>query len=133
MAKKGPAPIEIPKDQFEKICALHPTLFELAAFFGVSEDTIQRWSERTYGKPVGDVMKEKAAGGRVSLRRAQWLAALEDRNPTMLIWLGKQHLNQADKQEQKITVVSEQEEIDQLAREVTRLAELTVKANTPRH
>jgi hypothetical protein len=30
------------------------------------------------------------------LRRAQWQAAVTDKNPTMLVWLGKQLLGQQD-------------------------------------
>jgi hypothetical protein len=30
------------------------------------------------------------------LRRAQWQAAVSDKNPTMLVWLGKQLLGQQD-------------------------------------
>jgi hypothetical protein len=38
----------------------------------------------------------------MSLRRMQWQAA-ENGNPTMLVWLGKQYLNQKDKAEQTIS------------------------------
>ena len=43
--------------------------------------------------------------GLVSLRRKQLEVALEG-NPTLLIWLGKQFLEQSDKAETKSTVIS---------------------------
>jgi hypothetical protein len=43
--------------------------------------------------------EQKAAKGRISLRRKQFEVA-QGGNVTMLIWLGKQHLEQAEKVEQ---------------------------------
>ena len=33
---------------------------------------------------------------KMKLSEAQVKTAIEDRNPTLLVWLGKQHLNQKD-------------------------------------
>lgn len=60
---------------------------EIAAVLDVSHDTI----ERRYK----DVLRAGRERRNASLRRKQFEVAMAG-NPTMLIWLGKQHLEQAD-------------------------------------
>ncbi len=100
MADVGRPKIEISRDEFEKLCAIHCTLEDIAGFFDCSDDTIQRFCESEYGENFAVVFKRKSAGGRVSLRRKQ-VAVAESGNVTMLIWLGKQHLGQTEKIEQR--------------------------------
>jgi len=50
-----------------------------------------------------EVIDRGRAVGRATLRRMQWQAA-ENGNPTMLIWLGKQMLDQKDKVENSGTM-----------------------------
>ena len=70
----------------------------IADITGIPRSTIQD-SFRTKLKK----RKEEAIIYRVEkrklLRKAQWDAAITDKNPTMLIWLGKNELNQTDKLE----------------------------------
>ena len=69
---------------------------ECAAVLGVTEPT---WIKFKKGFPeVEAALRDGQGKGRASLRRRQFKAA-NDGNPTMLIWLGKQYLGQADKQE----------------------------------
>ena len=86
---------EIDQKEFEKLCGLQCTQEEIAAFFDCSADTIDRWCERTYNLKFAEVFKQKRGLGKISLRRAQ-MATAESGNATMLIWLGKQHLDQKD-------------------------------------
>lgn len=107
--KKPPAKVGRPRldfdvEQFEALCKIHCTEIEIAAVLKMSVDTLERRVEEIYdGRKFAEVFKEKAAMGKMSLRRAQIAAALGDGkrppNPTMLIWLGKQHLGQRDKTE----------------------------------
>lgn len=94
MAKAGRPQIKIDKAQFEKLCALQCTELEIAAYFGCSEDTIERWCKREFKQNFADVFAEKRGLGKISLRRNQW--RLSETNPTMAIWLGKQYLDQKD-------------------------------------
>lgn len=87
---------DIDKDAFEKLCAMQCTQDEIAGFFAVSSDTIERWCKREYKRYFTDVFAEKRAGGKVSLRRAQF--QLAQKNAAMAIWLGKQYLGQKDEQ-----------------------------------
>lgn len=90
----GRPKIEIDKDEFEKLCGIQCTKQEISDFFGVSEDTIERWCLRTYGEKFAVIFRQKRGRGRVSLRRNQW--RLAESNVTMAIFLGKQYLNQSD-------------------------------------
>jgi hypothetical protein len=67
----------------------------MAGILGCSHDTIQRtFKDETnllcvsYKKGISE-LKQK-------LSEAQIHAAINDKNPTLLIWLGKQYLNQAE-------------------------------------
>lgn len=88
---------EINKDQFESLCRLQCTRLEICEVTGVSEDTIERWCKRTYGETFAVVFSQKRTGGFVSLRRTQF--KLADKSAAMAIFLGKNYLGQADKQE----------------------------------
>lgn len=83
---------EIDRDEFEKLCALQCTKAEMAGFFNVSEDTIERWCRRTYKESFAVVFANKRSGGKISLRRSQF--RLAERDSRMAIWLGKQYLEQ---------------------------------------
>ncbi len=72
------------------------TRAECASVIGVSEDTIDRRVKEATGEGFAAFFKKHSDGGKRSLRRAQFKAATVDRNPTMLIWLGKQMLGQKD-------------------------------------
>ena len=79
---------EISKDEFEKLCALQCTKLEIAGFFGVSEDTVERWCKRTYKESFAVVFANKRSNGKISLRRSQF--RLTEKDSRMAIWLGKQ-------------------------------------------
>ena len=62
---------------------------EIAAVTGCSPDTLQR--------RFAVVIKNGHEHRNCSLRRAQYDVAVNKKNATMLIWLGKQFLDQRDK------------------------------------
>lgn len=72
---------------------------EIADWFRCSPDTIDRWCKATYNEPFAAIFKVKRKAGLKSLRRAQWESAIYDKVPSLLIWLGKQYLDQKDKQD----------------------------------
>ena len=101
-----PKRAKIVKEQFESMCAVQCTEEEIASIFGCSVDTLERWCKDTYNQKFADVFREKRQRGKASLRRRQWLKATEEGDTTMLIFLGKQYLGQADRMSQSITTVS---------------------------
>lgn len=84
-------------DQLSSMCAIQCTGEECASVLGISYDTLVRALHRELGCGFADYFKKHSGAGRASLRRRQFEQAKN--NPTMAIWLGKQYLGQADKQE----------------------------------
>lgn len=87
---------EFDKDLFEKACEIQCTESDICHLFGTTDKTLSAWCKRTYKKSFQEVFSDKRIPGLYALRRAQYDAALTG-NATMLIWLGKQWLNQSEK------------------------------------
>jgi len=60
----------------------------MADFFGCHRDTL-------HNNFSAEIAKGRSEGN-ISLRRKQWQVAVEQGNPVMLIWLGKQMLGQVN-------------------------------------
>jgi len=86
--KKGGRPaIRLDTEIIENMAAIHCTNREIAEVLGVSVDTLQR--------NFPSFLQKGRARGKAKLRRMQWQAA-ENGNSTMLVWLGKNILQQTD-------------------------------------
>lgn len=97
--KKGGRPIkEINYKQLSDMCKIHCTGEECAAILGMDYDTLNNRLKADGHGGFSDYFKIHSSGGKMSLRRRQFASAL-DGNVGMMIWLGKQHLGQTDKQE----------------------------------
>lgn len=101
---------KIDQEQFEKLCQLQCTIEEFCCYFQCDDNTINAWCKRTYKKSFSEVFKIKRGSGKISLRRKQFEVAMSG-NPTMLIWLGRNYLNQTD----KIDISIEEKKNGQLA------------------
>jgi len=99
MAEMGRPRIEIDWKEFDKLCGMQCTLVEIAGWFDCSEDTIERRVKEEYGITFAEHYRKRSSKGKISLRRRQLEVAMSG-NPTMLIWLGKQMLNQKDRHEE---------------------------------
>ena len=75
----------------EKLASIMATQEEIASFIGMSVKTLQRDDK------FCRIYKEGLNKGKMSLRRKQF--GLADKNASMGIWLGKQYLDQKDRQE----------------------------------
>ena len=93
--KRGRPNIQIDLKQVERLAELFCTDEELAHGLGISVDTLAR---RKSSPKFAELLAKGKAKGKTSLRRKQYHVALGG-NVTMLIWLGKQHLGQVDRQE----------------------------------
>lgn len=113
---RGRTPVEINKEEFEKLCAMQCTILEVCAFFGVTDKTISGWCKRTYGKSFSEIFKEKREAGKVSLRRSQW--QLAEKNATMAIWLGKQYLGQTDHQTVEVKTDNDEKYSEEIAQRI---------------
>lgn len=84
------------KEMFEDLCFIQCTQEEVAAFLGMSVDSLEKKVPEHYeGRTLSDVFAEKREGGHISLRRLQWQSA--KKNFVMQMFLGKQYLGQSDK------------------------------------
>lgn len=86
--------IPIDAEEVEKLAGLNCSTQEIADFLGVNESTIKR--------RFALALKRGRAVVNTSLKRKQYKLAM-DGNVTLLIWLGKQYLGQADKSESTVT------------------------------
>ena len=85
-----PKKYDIDTEEVEKLAGYGCTNIEIADFFGCSSDLIE--------KSYSEFLTKGRANLKKRLRKAQLDAALSG-NSTMLVWLGKQMLDQTDKQE----------------------------------
>lgn len=91
MGIRGPEPVRINWDEFDNLVSYQCTQIEIAHFFGVSVDTLDRACMRDRGEKLADVWNKKKALGKVRLRKAQ-MAMVERGGPgaaTMAIYLDK--------------------------------------------
>lgn len=118
---------EVDIDLLTDLVKIQCTARECASVLHVSEDTLDRRLKEEGYDGFADFFKKHQDEGKTSLRRAQWNAAL-DGNPTMLVWLGKQYLDQRDKMDTESTVkrdysdMSQEELLEQIER-ARRIAE----------
>lgn len=81
---------------------------EVAAYIGVHHDTLYDRVREEFGIIFSEYSAKFKAKGDSLLRVKQLESALQDKNTTMLVWLGKQRLGQKDKTETDITSKGEQ-------------------------
>lgn len=97
--KPGPKKKEVNFEQLKAMVRIQCTAEECCAVLGMDDNTLDRRLKEAGYAGFGEFYKKYQHEGLVSLRRAQWKAAVEDHNPTMLVWCGKQMLGQKDKVE----------------------------------
>ena len=131
-SKRGRPRKEFDKRTFENLCAIQSTIIEMCAFFECDTKTLENWCKREYGKTFHEVFREKRCKGFISLRRAQFQKAIEEKNTAMLIFLGKNWLGQSDRQEVKLDSplqVSSGYDLSNLSeQELLNLREILLKA-----
>ena len=83
----APKHYKLDRDLIFKLATLHCTYKEIASVVGTSETTLE--------KRYSGIIEKGRAEGKKSLRRAQMEKALAG-DVRMLIWMGKQYLDQKD-------------------------------------
>ena len=91
---QGKKAVDLTPEALEALAVMHPSNEEIAAYFKVSRQTVQRYLRK---KPFAEAFARGKDMRDISLKRAQWRAGVEKGNVVMLIWLGKQVLGQTDK------------------------------------
>jgi len=85
---------------------------EIAANIGVHKNTLYQRCEKEKGCGFSAYSQEKKAKGESLLRKVQYDVAMSG-DRTMLVWLGKQRLDQHDKAKIEQTVIDKESEIVQ--------------------
>lgn len=91
---------EIDWVEFDKLCGIQCTLWEISSWFDCSEDTIERRVKEEHGVSFAEYYKQKSAKGLISLRRRGYQLALNG-HPAVWIFHAKNYLGMADRQEIK--------------------------------
>ncbi len=99
MGKRGPQAKDFNWDEVGKLAQFQCTQEEVAWFYEVSVDTLERACKRQKGLKLAEFLTQNRMKGRSKLRVKQMQVALAGNVP-MLIFLGKQYLGQSDKVEQ---------------------------------
>ncbi len=102
---------DIDPEQVKKLAAIQCTMIEMAHVLSCSVDTLEN--------RFSDIIKEGRSQGTMSLKRKQYEVAISG-NVSMLIWLGKQHLGQVEKQTVEISDEAGKEFEDQSSETILR-------------
>lgn len=96
---RGPKITQIDWEEFHKLASYQCTQKELADWFGVSVDTLERCYFDQYGEKFADFWDKKKNFGRTKIKKRQFELMEQDGNGavSMAIFLGKHYLNQTDK------------------------------------
>jgi hypothetical protein len=97
-SKGGRPPKTINWIEFEKLCRIQCTLEEIAAYFEVTPELIERKVVEEKQTTFKEYFGAKHGLGKISLRRKMNQLALKG-DRTMLIWLSKNRLGMRDKHE----------------------------------
>ena len=119
-AKKGRPIKKIDVEQVRALARLGCTYDEIADVLGMARST---FGKKLKQKEVREAYERGLSEGDVSIRRAQYDAAVNGKT-AMLIWLGKNRLNQTDRVETKTEneITDTTGAVDKLHSAIDRLA-----------
>lgn len=84
---------DIDRELVWRLATMMCTIKEIADVIGLPEKTVNN--------RFGDLIEKGRSVGKKALRRAQFEKAVQDKDPRMLIFLGKQYLSQKENPEDK--------------------------------
>ena len=95
------------EEQFKRLCLAQCTEDEIAGVMGFTVDQLKKRCKKHHKRTFEQMRHYHESQGKFMLRENQ-KASADSGNTAMMIWLGKQYLGQADKQE-TITITPEEE------------------------
>jgi hypothetical protein len=87
---------EVNWDQIDQMLIAGCNGMQCAAAVGIHHDTLYHRCEQDKKTSFSVYSQSKRAHGDALLHAAQYQKAIKEKHPTMLIWLGKQRLNQKE-------------------------------------
>lgn len=103
---------EIEWDKVDNMFIAGCNITQTCAAIGISTDCLYARCLKEKNTTLSAYSQEKRSKGDALLHAAQYQKAYKDQNPTMLIWLGKQRLNQKENDDMSKIVSPKQDEID---------------------
>lgn len=101
---KGRTPCDIDWERVDKLLRSHCAGTGIASLLGIHPNTLYRVCEEEFKISFSEYSQLKKSEGKELLREKQFDVALSGEK-SLLIWLGKQYLEQADKLETVMTTV----------------------------
>lgn len=101
MAGRGELPIDLEKVDWLLMAGCDGA--SIARKLGIAPLTLYRRIESVYGVNFDAYKAMKRADGDDLLRQVQYEVAVHDKDKTMLVWLGKQRLDQKDKAHNEVS------------------------------
>lgn len=127
MTKEGTYSKPIDWDMLDRLFITGSNITQAAAALRVNRETLYRRCLEEKNMALPTYYQQKFEEGNTILYNAQYEKAVEDRNPTMLIWLGKQRLGQKENLEDKINEEIEKK-FDERMGQILRLISTTQPA-----
>lgn len=127
MTQKGVPSKPIDWEFIGKLFITGSNITQAAAAVRLNRDTLYDRCPIDLGVTLPAYYQQKFEEGNTILYNAQYEKAVEDRNPTMLIWLGKQRLGQKENLEDKINEEIEKK-FDERMGQILRLISTTQPA-----
>ncbi len=90
-------------DRIDNFFICGASISQCAAGIGCSVATLERRCRSEKNAEIAQYHQEKREKGNLAIHQAQFEKAIKEKNPTMLIWLGKQRLGQKEIIDEKIT------------------------------
>lgn len=90
-------------NKVEQMIILGANGVQVAASLGIHPDTLYLRCQSDLNTVFSVYYHEKREKGNLQLHATQFEVAVKTKNPSMLIWLGKQRLGQKDKDEESVT------------------------------
>jgi hypothetical protein len=109
--KRNGSRIPIDYDLASKVALLNPSNDELAWALDISRATLYRRLQDD--EQLREILEAGRHGRRLSLKRAQWKAAMEG-NTALLIWLGKQELGQREPDRQQMAEIASDFSVEEI-------------------
>lgn len=109
-------------EEFRKLCLIQCTRKEIALWFNVSEQTMNQWCYKAFGKTFSEAQEDYAGEGFISLRRKMFGLALEGHWPA-LQFLAKNYLGMTENVNVNVTAKVESMSDDELLEKARTIIE----------
>jgi hypothetical protein len=94
MARTGRPKININWQEAEKLCAIQCTAQEIADWFHISIDTLDRRARSEKGATFAEFFDKNRVSGKIALRRSMF--QMSQKHPSMAIFLAKNWLKMSE-------------------------------------